>query len=183
MKQAGANVRTGRRVGQHVAGSPHCPVTSAVVNPLDGIRRLLDHSSDPANPGAAELEALLHAVPRIAVVGLSRDPGKAARRVPSYLAMKGYDVVPVNPNAERILARTSYPTLTEVPGEVGLVLVFRPSSDAGDIVQEALRRPEKPAIWLQTGIRADADIDEARAAGVMAVQDLCIFQVRRLLGG
>ena len=57
------------------------------------IRHLLDDSADPENPPPERLVELFHEVDRIAVVGLSRDPAKAARRVPSYLAAKGYDDV------------------------------------------------------------------------------------------
>lgn len=150
------------------------------MNSLDSIRRLLEASSDRSNPDAATVDQLLRNAQRIAVVGLSRDPTKVARRIPSYLATKGYEVVPVNPHAERLLGQTSYDTVGDVPGEVDLVLVFRPSEAAGHVVKEALERPERPSIWLQSGIRADPEIEEARAAGVTAVQDLCIFQVRRV---
>jgi predicted CoA-binding protein len=114
---------------------------------------------------------------RIAVVGMSRFPEKPAKRVPAYLAAHGYDVVPVNPNAERVIGRPAYPTLAEVPGEVDLVMIYRPSDQAGAFVREALARPERPAIWLSEGIRADEEVAQARREGVMAVQDLCAYKV------
>jgi len=153
------------------------------MDPVTELRRLLDESSDPDNPGVEELQRLLGSVERIAVVGLSRYPEKAARRVPSYLAAKGFDVVPVNPNAERIFGKKAYDRLDDVPGEVDMVVVFRPSDEAGAVVRDAAARPERPAIWLQKGIRADADIAEARANGITAVQDLCSFQVHRAIHG
>lgn len=145
------------------------------------LQRLLRASSDDDNPSAEELVELLDNIQHIAVVGLSRHFEKAARRVPSYLAAKGFDVIPVNPHADRLLGRTSYRTLTDVPGPVDLVLIFRPSEDAGAFVLEALRRPDEPAIWLQSGIVAPAEVEEARAAGRTVVQDLCIFRVHRVL--
>ena len=148
---------------------------------LDELRRVLEESSDPDNPSAEELQALLGDVQYIAVVGLSRNLEKAARRVPSYLAAKGYDVIPVNPYAERLLGRESFESLELVPEPVDLVSVFRPSESAGDQVEAAVRRADKPAIWLQTGIRADAQIKAAREQGITAVQDLCIFRAHRVL--
>lgn len=145
------------------------------------VRRLLRASSDPDNPTGEELARLLGDVTHVAVVGLSRHVEKAARRVPSYLAAKGYDVIPVNPNADRLLGRRSHPTLSDVHDPVDLVVVFRPSEDAGAIVLEALARPEEPAIWLQVGIRADDEVAKARAAGRTVVQDLCVFQIHRAL--
>jgi len=144
---------------------------------LDAVSDVLAASGDPANPSAAELRDLLERTHRIAVVGLSRFPEKPARRVPAYLAARGYEVVPVNPSAERVLGRTAYPTLADVPGTVDMVMIFRPSDLAGPFVREALARPERPAIWLSEGIRADAEIAEARSRGVMAVQDVCAYKV------
>jgi predicted CoA-binding protein len=143
----------------------------------DALERVLSASSDHDNPGAEELRELMGRPLRIAVVGLSRFPEKPARRVPAYLAAQGHDVVPVNPSAERIMGRPAYATLAEVPGEVDLVMIYRPSAQAGAFVAQALARPERPAIWLSEGIRADAQIAEARGEGLTAVQDLCAYKV------
>jgi hypothetical protein len=145
------------------------------------VKRELQESTDPDNPSAEVLRALFERVQRIAVIGLSRSPDKAARRVPSYLAAKGYDVIPVNPNADRILGKQAYPTLSAVQDPVDLVVIFRPSDQAGPFVAEAAARPERPAIWLQQGIRADPEIRAAREAGSIAVQDMCSYRVHRAL--
>jgi len=145
------------------------------------LRRLLRASSDRDNPSPDALAALLEDVQHIAVVGLSRYLEKAARRVPSYLAAKGFDVIPVNPSADRLLGRRSYPTLEDVEESVDLVLIFRPSAVAAEIVEAAMKRPEKPAIWLQTGVVANDAVHAARSAGRCVVQDLCIFRVHRVL--
>jgi predicted CoA-binding protein len=148
---------------------------------LQELRLVLDASSDDGNPSAEELRGLMDRVERIGVIGLSRFPEKAARRVPSYLAAKGYDIVPINPNANRILGQDVYDRLSDVPGDLDMVLVFRPSAEAGAHVRDVMARPERPAIWLQEGIVAPAEIAEARAAGFTAVQDLCAFKVHRAL--
>jgi len=141
--------------------------------------RLLEVSSDLANPAPEVLVELFEKMRKIAVVGLSRDPMKPARRVPSYLAARGYDVIPVNPYADRILGREAYHTLGEVEIPVDLVLIFRPTGKAGPFVTEAAARPERPAIWLQEGIHADAEVTEARNEGLVVVQDLCAYKVHR----
>jgi predicted CoA-binding protein len=153
----------------------------AAVNDLAELARLLRSSSDAENPSADELRALLERARRIAVVGLSRSPQKPARAVPAYLSAKGYDIVPINPRAERLLGRSAYAKLGDVHDPVDMVLVFRPSAEAGAVVREASARPERPAIWLQEGIRADPEIAAARAAGLTCVQDLCAYHVHRAL--
>ena len=148
---------------------------------LESLRRLLAESSDLENPSAERIRRLFETMHRIAVVGLSRDPSKAARRVPSYLAAQGYEVVPVNPHAERLLGKPSAPTLDDVEGYVDAVVIFRPSEVAGRFVEQAAARPGRPAIWLQEGIRADEAAAVARSAGRTVVQDLCTYKVHRAL--
>jgi len=148
---------------------------------LQELRVVLAGSADEDNPSAEELRALLGRVHRIGVIGLSRFPEKAARRVPSYLAAKGYEIVPVNPNADRIFGKDVYDRLQDIPGELDMVLIFRPSEEAGEHVRDALSRPERPAIWLQEGILARDEVAAAREAGVTAVEDLCVFKVHRAL--
>lgn len=148
---------------------------------LSALRAILAQSSDPSNPSAEQIRELFERVRCIAVVGFSRDPAKDARRVPSYLAAKGYDVVPVNPGAQWIMGREAYPTLGDVREPVDLVVVFRPSSQAGAVVRAAMARAERPAIWLQEGIRTDDEAREARKLGRIVVQDLCTYKVHRAL--
>lgn len=151
------------------------------MDPLAPLQRLIDESSDPDNPPARAVADLFGSVRRIAVIGLSRDPAKAARRVPSYLSAKGYDVVPVNPNADRLLGQPARATLDEVTEPVDLVVIFRPSAEAGRHVEAAAGRKERPAIWLQEGITAPAEVAAARAQGRFVVQDLCSYRAHRAL--
>ena len=150
---------------------------------LTALEVLLQKSSDPHNPGAAELLEIFSSVRAIAVVGMSRDPTKAARRVPSYLTAKGYDILPVNPFATRILGKPVRKTLAEITEPVDMVVVFRPSAEAGWHLTVAAARPERPVVWLQQGIRSDEAASEARARGIRVVQDMCTFQTHRAAMG
>jgi predicted CoA-binding protein len=145
------------------------------------LRRVVQESADPGNPGPEEIVRIVQRITTIAVVGASRDPAKVARRIPSYLAAQGWDVIPVNPNADRILGKPARASLDLVERPVDLVLLFRPSEQVGPFVRQAAARAERPVIWLQEGIRSDAEALEARAQGLTVVQDLCIYKVHRLL--
>jgi hypothetical protein len=146
------------------------------------LTRLLEASSDRLNPDPDELRDIVRRTFQIAVVGISRDPMKAARRVPSYLAAKGADIIPVNPYAERILGQPARKSLDEVTEPVDMVLVFRPSREAGGVIRQAAGRPERPVIWLQEGIKDDEAAAEARQNGLTVVQDLCLYKAHRALG-
>lgn len=148
---------------------------------LQELQRLLDESGDRDNPGPEELKKLMEDVKTIAVVGISRNPEKPARRVPAYLASKGYDVIPVNPFVDEILGKKAKDSLKDVSEPVDMVLIFRPPEEAAKIAEAALRREERPIIWLQKGIRADGVAAIARGLGFTVVQDLCTYEVHKAL--
>jgi hypothetical protein len=150
---------------------------------LQELARLLKGSQDPDNPGPEEIRELMDSVRTIAVVGISRNPEKAARRVPSYLAAKGYEIIPVNPFVDEILGKKARASLEDVTEPVDMVLVFRPSQEAAGIARAAMARKERPAIWLQQGIRADDVASAARKDGWTMVQDLCTYEVHKALPG
>lgn len=148
---------------------------------LDRLRTVIARSGDPDNPPAEVIADIIESVGLVAVVGLSRDPGKPARRVPSYMSTKGYEIIPVNPFADRILGKRARASLSDVTEPVDMVLVFRPSEDAGAVMRAAAQRKERPVIWLQEGIRNDEAAAAARAQGLKVVQDLCFYQAHRAL--
>jgi hypothetical protein len=115
---------------------------------------------------------------RVAVIGCSSTPGKAAHDVPKYLLAHGYDVVPVNPFADEIFGRRSYDDLAAVEESVALVDVFRPSGEVPGVIDQVLDRVDDRGdvrgVWLQLGISHDEAAARAEAAGLRVVQDRCM---------
>jgi len=118
---------------------------------------------------------------RVAVVGCSTTPGKAAHDVPKYLLDHGYEVVPVNPYADEIFGREAYDSLTDVPGEIGIVDVFRPSDELDGIVDDVLEHGDAEVLWTQLGITDREATDRAEGAGVRVVEDMCMKVEHRRL--
>ena len=117
-------------------------------------------------------EQVLRRASVIAVVGLSRDPSKAAHRVPAALQAAGFRIIPVNPEASEILGERSFATLADIPSPVDLVLVFRPSRFAPAIAAQAVTVGAK-ALWLQLGIVSSEAREIAERAGLTYVEDHC----------
>jgi uncharacterized protein len=88
----------------------------------------------------------------IAVVGMSRDPVKAAHFVPKYMIEKGYNIIPVNPLAKEILGRRTYSKVSDIESQVDIIDVFRPSEDVYSVVEDSIKKPGVRVIWLQEGI-------------------------------
>ncbi len=117
----------------------------------------------------------------VAVVGCSSTPGKDAHEIPKYLQAQGYEIIPVNPNADEVLGRPAYDSLSDVEVEIEIVDVFRPSPEVAGIVDEALARDDVEVVWLQLGIHDDEAVARAEAAGLRVVQDRCIKPEHRRL--
>jgi len=118
---------------------------------------------------------------RVVVVGCSTTPGKAAHDVPKYLLDHGYDIIPVNPYADEVLGREAYDSIPDVPGDIDIVDVFRPSEELDGIVDEVLERGDVEVLWTQTGIRDREATDRAEEAGVRVVEDKCMKVEHRRL--
>ncbi|WP_432956576.1 CoA-binding protein [Micromonospora haikouensis] len=110
----------------------------------------------------------------IAVVGASRDPGKAAHRVPAQMQRYGWRIIPVNPTVDELFGERAYASLAAIPHPVDLVDVFRPARDAVGVVREAVAIGA-PAVWLQLGIVSPEARRIAEEAGVDYVEDRCLI--------
>src|SRR5215467_11408298 len=120
---------------------------------------------------------------RIAMVGLSSNPFRPSHFAALYLIAEGYDVIPVNPREAAVLGRTSYPSLTAIPGSVDVVDIFREPSAVPPIVEEAVAIGAK-VVWMQLGVIHEAAAERARDAGLQVVMDRCMkIEHARFFGG
>jgi predicted CoA-binding protein len=120
-----------------------------------------------------DVARILHDFRTIAVVGLSRDPGKPAHAVPARMQRAGFRIIPVNPTATELLGEKSYASLKDVPFSVEVVVVFRLAEEAAAIAKDAVTIGAK-ALWLQQGIVSAEARAVAEAAGILYVEDRCI---------
>jgi predicted CoA-binding protein len=127
------------------------------------------------------VERILTAYDTITVVGASEHPAKAAHYVPEHMQRHGWRIVPVNPRGGTVLGETAYRTLADVPEQVGLVDVFRPSEMTPDIARQAVG-VGATALWLQLGIASAEARAIAEDAGLLYVEDRCLIIEQRRLG-
>ncbi len=121
-----------------------------------------------------------YSLKNIAVVGMSKNPDKAAHYVPKYLHEKGYNIIPVNPTASEILGKKCYAKLSDISVPVDIVDVFRPSEQIMPVIDEAIKIKPK-VIWLQEGIHnTEAEI-LAEKAGIKVVFNRCMLAEHRRL--
>jgi predicted CoA-binding protein len=111
----------------------------------------------------------------VAVVGMSKNEGKAAHYVPKYLIDHGYNVIPVNPTATEILGRKSYPTVSSIPDRVDVVDIFRRSEDVPSVVEDTLKKEGIKVIWMQEGIYSKEAENMAKEKDISAVYNRCMM--------
>jgi len=134
------------------------------------------------NPSDEARRALLRSVKTIAVVGLSPNPARPSHGVSRAMQGFGYSIIPIHPIAKEVLGAKAYRRLSEVPGPIDLVNVFRRAEYLGPIVEECLALGLK-AIWIQEGIVNEVAAERARQNGMTVIMDRCIFRDHRQLCG
>jgi uncharacterized protein len=131
----------------------------------------------------AVIDEILSNAKTVAVVGMSDKTWRASHNIGKYLAKNGFRVFPVNPALQKIDELTVYPDLDAAQAAAGeqtgkgidVVDVFRASEFVPPIVDDVIRLGI-PYLWLQDEVIHDEAVAKARAAGVKAVQNDCIFR-------
>ncbi|HYR19294.1 MAG TPA: CoA-binding protein [Myxococcales bacterium] len=125
------------------------------------------------------ITGLLKSARRVAVLGIKTgaQSGQPAFYVPAALQKMGLSIVPVPvyfPAVQEILGEKVYRKVSEVPGEVDIVDVFRRSADVAQHLPDLLaKRPR--AVWLQSGIRDDRTAEALARSGILVIQDRCLM--------
>ena len=131
-----------------------------LVDDDEGVARVLDYTS------------------RIAVLGIKiAETRQPAYYVPEYAQRIGLEIVPVPvyyPEVTEILGEKVYRAVSEIPGDVDMVNVFRRPRDIDAHVDDIIaKRPR--AVWFQLGIRNDDAAERLARAGIDVVQDRCLM--------
>jgi hypothetical protein len=130
------------------------------------------------------IRRVLAATTRIAVLGIKMEAHKPAFFVPEYAQRSGFEIVPVPvfyPDVTEILGEPVYRTVSEIPGDIDMVNVFRRSEDVPPHIDDIISKKPK-SVWLQLGIRHDESAERLARAGIDVVQDRCLLVELRRTG-
>ncbi len=120
-----------------------------------------DDTVRPEQPDTSlPLSQELHDIKSIALVGASAEPNKVGYAVLRNLLSFPGALYPVNPKHQKILGRTTYPSLTSIPGPVDIAVVVVPAGIVPSIVEEAGKKGIPLVIIISSGFR------ESGAAGI-----------------
>ena len=89
--------------------------------------------------------------PHIAVVGVSRKGDIPANHIYQKMKAEGYDVKPVNPNAEEVEGDPCYPDLESLPEKPEAVMLASTPGVSLKMVQQCIDN-QVALVWMHQGI-------------------------------
>ena len=111
---------------------------------------------------------------RLALAGASRSGKKFGNVLLRELASRGYDVVPVHPEAAELEGLRCEARLPALRGRVDGLVVVTPPAEAARLVEEAADAGIR-AVWLQQGACSEEAVRVARERGVALVRGHCLL--------
>ena len=99
---------------------------------------------------------------RIAMAGVSRQPKDFSRILFRELRSRGYDVVPVNPQAREIEGRPCFAHLQDVTPPVDAVLLMTPADLTGPVVHDCVSAGVTRVWMYRAGGRGAVTADAVR---------------------
>ena len=109
-----------------------------------------------------------------AVVGASRDAQKYGYQVYKDLKNAGYEVYPINLNADEILGDKCYPSLENLSKKPDVVDVVVPPKVTEQIV-ETCKKLGITKVWMQPGSESETAIKFCEENGIDAVYGVCVM--------
>lgn len=121
----------------------------------------------------------------IAVIGASRTPGKVGHDILKNLTQYGYQGVlyPINPEAPEILGLKAYPTIMDVPGEIGLAIVVVPPKSVLEVIGQCGKKGIDSAVIITAGFKEsgsegtkleDELVKKSKESGVRFIGPNCL---------
>jgi len=110
----------------------------------------------------------------IALVGVSRNPKKFGYAAFKELKEKGMKIIPVNPEADKIMGEKSYPNITVLPDEIKGIIILTKKDKTAAMVREAKAKGIKE-IWIQQMADSKEALDELRGTDINFITGECIL--------
>lgn len=122
-----------------------------------------------------------NSIKTIAIIGVSDNPERDSYKVAKYFLEKGYVIIPVNPNYDKILGLKCFKSLDEIPLEISskidMVDIFRKSEFVLPIVENIIKNKCKleklKVIWMQYGVQDIDAYEMAKENGFEVVMNSC----------
>lgn len=111
---------------------------------------------------------------KIAIAGVSRNPKKFGGAVFKELKEKGYELYPVNPNAEEIQGVKCYSDVSNLPENVKHLFIVTPRQETAAIANAAVKKGME-MVWIQQKSDTPEAVKTIEDAGIPLIYKRCIL--------
>jgi len=115
---------------------------------------------------------------RIAIAGVARNPQDFSRSLFRDLQSRGYDVVPVNPNADEIEGLCCYKRISDIQPPVEATLLFTTGTATDVVVKDCLAANVK-RIWMYRatgrGAVTQKSVNFCLENGITLIPGECVY--------
>jgi len=115
---------------------------------------------------------------RIAVIGVSRNPRDFTRTMFNEFIRRGYDAVPVNPNAAEIDGRKSFARAGQIDPKADAALIMTPATQSEAVARECAEAGIQRIWFYRATGRGAVDeraVDFCESRGMSVVAGRCPF--------
>jgi predicted CoA-binding protein len=119
---------------------------------------------------------------KIALAGVSRNKKKFGYISFKSLIEKGYNILPINPDANEIDGKKCFKSITDLPSDVESVIIMTPKDNTDEVLIEAINKGIKN-IWVQQMSDTKNTIGIAEEYQKEIVTGKCIFMFAEPITG
>ncbi len=115
--------------------------------------------------------------PTVVILGASTDRGKFGNKSVRAHQQAGYEVYPVNPNADEVEGLPAYASLADLPTqEVNRVSVYLPPAVGMQLLEDIAKLTVKE-VWFNPGSESPELLAHAQALGLSVIQGCSIVDL------
>jgi len=111
---------------------------------------------------------------KIAIAGVSRNPKKFGGSVFRELKEKGFELFPINQNADEIQGIKCYKSVSDLPEDVKHLFIVTPKASTADVAGEAISKGMN-MIWIQQYSDTPEAVEAIQQAGIPLIHKKCIL--------
>ncbi len=111
---------------------------------------------------------------KLAIAGASRNMKKFGGAIFKELREKGFDLYPINPNADEIQGVKCYKSVGQLPADVEHLLIVTPKAETELVAHDAVRKGIK-MIWIQQQSETAEALKVINAARIPVIYKKCIM--------
>jgi uncharacterized protein len=114
---------------------------------------------------------------RVMIIGASSNHSKYGNKAVRAYLRQGHDVLPVNPNEDRVEGIKTFAHVNDVPGPVDRAALYVPPEVGGQIIPSLAARGDVKELFFNPGTETPELMAEARRLGLNVTFGCAIIDI------